>query len=439
MKHPARLRARAARVVAAVAAGKSLQSALPAEVETASHDNAALQALVYGTVRSYIKLQALLEQLLDRPLKKRDAVMRALLLVGLFELRAGQTPDHAVVAETVNACGLLGRQHVQGLVNAVLRRFLRERVELEAAVDAVEHQRLMQPQWLHEALQSDWPEQWRQVADASNQQPPMWLRVNSLRGDAAAYGRELRDQLALDAEPHPAAPDALRLARPLPVAVLPGFAHGRVSVQDAGAQLAASLLGIQAGERVLDACAAPGGKTAHLAERSGDQASIMALDISAERLVKVQDTSRRLGLQSIKPVLGDAQSPADWWDGQPFDRILLDAPCSASGVIRRHPDIRLLRRPDDIAAMAQLQLAILAALWPLLKPRGRLLYVTCSVLRAENESVVSRFLQQTPDAAPVSLPAGLPGRAAGPGWQVLPGETGMDGFYYACLGKSQNA
>lgn len=439
MKNPARLRARAARVVAAVISGKSLQSVGPGELQRATPDGASLQALVYGTLRCYFRLQPLLDQLLDRPLKKRDAVLGALLLVGLFELCDRQTPEHAVVAETVNAAGMLGRGHAGGLVNAVLRRFLRERAGLEAAVDAVEHQYFMQPQWLHEALQTDWPGQWRQIADANNQHPPMWLRVNCLRGDVAAYQQLLRDRLAMEAEPHPVVAGALRLAKPVPVTALPGFGQGQVSVQDAAAQLAARLLNIRAGERVLDACAAPGGKSAHLAELGGDRASIIALDINAERLAKIDDTVTRLGLESVMPIPGDARLPAEWWDGRPFDRILLDAPCSASGVIRRHPDIRLLRRPGDIAALAELQLEILTALWPLLKPGGTLLYVTCSVLRAENESVVARFLGHTPDAEPGSLPGNLPGRAAGPGWQVLPGETGMDGFYYACLGKSPTA
>jgi 16S rRNA (cytosine967-C5)-methyltransferase len=317
------------------------------------------------------------------------------------------------------------------MVNAVLRRFLRERDALAARLEPDRALRSAHPAWLVEALERAWPAQVESVLEANNQRPPLWLRVNRMRLDRDAYASRLVTA-GFAAHPHEQAPEALRVEPATDVKSLPGFADGDVSVQDAAAQLAVELLAPLPGERLLDACAAPGGKTGHLLERTGDRADLTALDISAVRLQRVADNLARLGLHA-KLVEGDAAAPAAWWDGQRFDRILLDVPCSATGVIRRHPDIKLLRRPADIPAFAARQSGLLQAIWPLLKPGGVLLYTSCSVLPDENERVVGRFLQERPDARD-QTPLRRPGMA-GPGYQVLPGERAMDGFYYACLGK----
>lgn len=434
MSASARLRAVTAQVIAAVIRGESLQTALPGRLAP-DQDSAQTQALCYGTLRGYTRLDALLSILLDRPLKPRDAQLRALLLLGLFELGEGRTPDHAVVAETVNACQHLQLGHARGLVNAILRRYLRERASLEKQIDTQPHVRWGQPAWLHNALIQDWPHDWQSIAEANNAHPPMWLRVNRRAGSVTDYQQELLTADIAGAARHPFVQEALRLQQPMPVTALPGFAAGKVSVQDAGAQLAAHLLGAAPGEKILDACAAPGGKTAHIAELSNCECRITALDVSSDRLERVQENATRLRLENITACVGDAGAPDDWWDGEPFDRILLDVPCSATGVIRRHPDIRLLRRAADIEPLVRAQRRLLTQLWPLLKPGGRLLYSTCSVLRAENQQVVAAFEGEAAGAISQPLPEAMPGRSVDGGRQILPGETDMDGFYYACLVK----
>lgn len=434
MSASARIRARAAETVTKVLDGASLQAALPTAGK-GRESNAQLQALCYGTLRAFVRLDALLDLLLTRPLKARNRVLRGLLLVGLFELDDERTPAHAVVAETVNACKVLRLDQARSLINAVLRRYLRERDQLEKQVVEEAHVRWCQPAWLHNRMVQDWPDHWQRVAEANNSSPPLWLRVNRRAGSLADYEKELLETGLAGFRRHPSASHALRLDEPVPVTALPGFAEGKVSVQDAGAQLAADLLGVAPGLSVLDACAAPGGKTAHLAEIADCAASVVALDASEQRLERVRENIARLRLENVEICHGDATQPDGWWSGNEFDRILLDAPCSATGVIRRHPDIRILRRESDIAAMAAVQLSMLESLWPLLKPGGLLLYVTCSVLREENEHVIDAFAGNRKDALLRSVPAGLPGQVAGKGWQILPGETDMDGFYYACLVK----
>ena len=334
------------------------------------------------------------------------------------------------VAETVAAVRPLRKPWAAGLVNAVLRSALRRRAELEALIEADAEARAAHPRWLLDWLRRDWPDDWPAIVAANNVRPPFTLRINRLRLDREAYRQRLATA-GYDAGPA-AAETALTLSTPTDPAILPGFAEGWVSVQDAGAQLAASLLAARPGQRVLDACAAPGGKTGHLLECAPDL-DLTALDCDAGRLERVRDTLARLRLNA-RLLAGDARRPADWWDGARYDRILLDAPCSATGVIRRHPDIKLLRRESDIAALAERQQALLTGLWPLLRPDGRLLYVTCSVLRAENERVVAAFLATHPDAHEQPIVAGW-GRVLSHGRQILPGESGMDGFYYAVLGK----
>ncbi len=425
-------RAQAARAVHAVRVqGRSLDDALAeAATEVALRDRPLLQALAYGTVRWHRRLAGFTDRLLTRPLQPRDAILADLLAVGLFQLEAMRVPPRAAVHATVAATEVLHRPRARGLVNAVLRRFQRERDSLVRAVDAQPAFRHAFPDWLYAALAEDWPEEVEALATASNAVPPMWLRVNAARGSREAYA----DRLAAAghaARSHPEAPEALCLETPAEVAALPGWAPGDVSVQDAAAQLAARLLAPAPGQRVLDACAAPGGKTAHLLETTPGVAELVALDVSPGRLAELERGLARLSLRA-RCLVGDAAHPAAWWDGRPFDRILIDAPCSATGVIRRHPDIKLLRRPEDVDRLVGLQAAILDALWPLLAPGGRLVYATCSVLRRENDSQIAAFLQRTPDAilAPDSGVISRPGR------QILTGETNMDGFYYACLQHS---
>ncbi len=427
------IRAVAAQVLGQVLGeGRSLAVALPPALERAApRDRGLLRELCYGVCRWQPELQLLLDGLLDRPLDSREPVARALLLIGLYQLRHLRIPDHAAVAETVAAARQLRKPWAASLTNAVLRSFLRRRAELLARVEADAEARTAHPRWLLEWLQRDWPDDWPAIVAANNARPPFAVRVNPQRLSRNDYCSQLA-AVGKVAEPVAMVATALALAEPVEAAALPGFAEGWVSVQDAAAQLAAPLLAVEPGMRVLDACAAPGGKTAHLLECAPDL-DLTALDQAAERLERVRDNLNRLRLEA-RLVAGDATCPADWWDGVPYSRILVDAPCSATGVIRRHPDIKLLRRETDIAALADRQRAMLTALWPLLRPGGRLLYATCSVLRQENEQVVAAFLAARPEAREHRIAADW-GRALGHGRQILPGEAGMDGFYYAVLVK----
>ncbi len=434
----ARVRAAAAEVVdAVVRSGKSLDTALPAhESRVAGDDRALLRLLCYGTLRRHWRLQFWIGQLLERPLKPGDSVINALLAIGLYQLTETRIPDHAVVSQTVEASRLLRRPKLAGLLNAVMRRFLREDTGSTApdSAEAVHDH----PQWLIDAIQRDWPGHGDAILAANNARAPMWLRVDASRATAAEYVQQLTEA-GIAAEPFDLIDGAVKLAEPLPVADLPGFAEGLVSVQDAAAQLAAPWLLQGGGRRVLDACAAPGGKSGHLLELGGTAIDLTCVDRDPERLRAVEDNLRRLG-RSATLVCGDASTPQAWWDGSAFDAILLDAPCSATGVIRRHPDIKLLRRPADIAALAGLQRRLLDRAWPLLAPGGRLLYVSCSVLAAENDEVLRPYLETTPDARENdalqnnNIRDVMQRKACG--FQVLPGTADMDGFYYACLEKA---
>ncbi len=434
MSRGAPVRAAAARAVAdVVGTGRSLDESLPQALAAlrSDRDRALCQAMSYGALRDYPRTSVILERLLSRPLKRGEHLLEALLHVGIHQIAAMQTPDHAAVAATVDAVALLGRPRARGLVNAVLRRFIRERAGLLAAADACETGRYAHPAWMIERVRRDWPEDWPSILEANNRRPPMWVRVNRLRCDPDGWRERLGDGEAATAS---FAPSAVCLSRPQDVDALPGFRDGHVSVQDAGAQLAAQLVAPAPGERILDACAAPGGKTTHLLELC-PESRVVAVDSAAARLRRVEENLRRLGL-TADCVRADAACPADWWDGEPFDAILLDAPCTASGVIRRHPDIKLLRRETDVADLAAAQARLLVGLWPLLAPGGRLVYVTCSVFRAEGDEVVVPFADSTPDAR-IRPPEALGdwGRPLTAGRQLLPGATGTDGFYYACLIK----
>lgn len=426
------VRAIAARSLGQVlCAGKSLTVVLPPALkQVAPRDRGLLQELCYGVCRWQPMLQALLDRLVDRPLDPREPTLRALLLTGLYQLHHLRIPEHAAVAETVTAARQLGKSRAAGLVNAVLRAFPRRREELLAALEMDREARTAHPYWLLAALERDWPDDWPAIVAANNARPPLTLRVNLRRIDREVYRSRLAEA-GWTAAPA-AAPTALTLAEPVEPTLLPGFAEGWISIQDAAAQWAAPLLDLRPGLRVLDACAAPGGKTGHLLE-CAPGLDLTALDRDSVRLERVRETLARLR-SSARLVVGDAVEPAEWWDGVPYDRILVDAPCSATGVIRRHPDIKQLRRERDIAALAESQRAMLSSLWPLLRPEGLLLYATCSVLRQENEEVVAAFLAAHPEARERPIVADW-GRVRPHGRQILPGEAGMDGFYYAVLVK----
>jgi 16S rRNA (cytosine967-C5)-methyltransferase len=430
-KHDAR--AIAAEVLADVALrGTSLRERLqPAQSKLAdARDRAFLTALCAEGARWWLRLDKALDGLLQQPLRKREPALHALLVLGLVQLEILQLPPHAAVAATVEATRVLQRGGFSNLANAVLRRWLRERDALNARLDKDTPTRTAHPRWLVEALARDWPEHADAILAANNVPSPPMLRVNARRATREGVIGELADA-GIRAQPHPWLHDALQLDAHADLARLPGFGQGHFSVQDGAAQCAADLMGLQDGVRVLDACAAPGGKACHMLERADLRLS--ALEREPARAVSIRANLERLNL-ACELRAGDAGEPTAWWDGKPFDRILLDAPCSATGVIRRHPDIKLHRRAGDIPQLSREQSRLLAALWPLLAPRGKLVYATCSVLREENERVVDAFLDTHPEAQ--SGPCNLPvGRAAGAGWQVLPGEGGLDGMYYALIEK----
>jgi len=415
----------------------SLDSALRAlHAQVPESERGLWRELCYGVLRWYPRLQAFADALLDRPLKAKDEDLRLAILLGLYQLQETRIPAHAAVAETVALAQRLHKPWGSGLINAVLRRYQREQASLVQQVLHNEVAATAHPGWLLRQFRSDWPDDWPALVEANNRRPPMVLRVNPARQGRDAYLKQLQ-AAGLAARPLVHAPCALQLATAVDVHVLPGFDAGAVSVQDGAAQLAAGLLAPPPGARVLDACAAPGGKTAHLLESlgaAGDAAPrVTAVESSAPRTKLIEATLARLGL-SAQVITADAAAPGNWWDGAAFDRILLDAPCSGSGVIRRHPDIKLLRRPEDVAALAATQAALLAALWSLLKPGGMLLYATCSVLRREGEAVVQAFLAAHADAREVVIAAAW-GRPGAVGRYVLTGDDDMDGFYYARLQK----
>ncbi len=355
-----------------------------------------------------------------------------LILLGLYQLIYMRTPPHAAVGETVEAAHLLNKKWAVGLINAVLRRFQRESESLLAKVDKVDAARYATPPWLLELLQGAWPGEWREIVTQANGHPPMSLRVNLSRIGRDDYLNQLH-QREIAAQPIPYTEAGLYLEQPLNVGELPGFDDGLVSVQDGGAQLAAPLLDLQAGQQLLDVCAAPGGKSCHILEIAPQGVVLTALDIDPQRLERVEQNLTRLGL-SAKVSQGDAAAPEGEWAESAYDRILLDVPCSATGVIRRHPDIKLLRRAGDIATLVATQQQILDAVWPLLKRGGMLLYATCSLLPQENDQQMTRFLGRHEDAREQPINASW-GHQCPVGRQTLPGESTMDGFFYACLEK----
>ena len=400
-------------------------------------DPSAVRAIALGTLRWYLRLVPALEPLLARPETLAGGV-RALLAVAAHQVEYSRNAPEATVDAAVDAARLLGMKRATGLVNAVLRRFVSERGALLARVDTNLAAKTAHPPWLAEQICAAWPERGVEVLLANNAHPPMTLRVDLTRTSVVDYLARLAER-SIDAQLIQWAPAAVSLDRPVALSDLPGFADGLVSVQDAGAQLAAPLLRASSGMRVLDMCAAPGGKTGHLLELLGEAADLTALDIDAGRTALIADNLRRLR-RSARLCVGDARDTGSFRDSRPFDRILVDAPCSSTGVIRRHPDIKLLRRPGDLPAFAATQLAILRAAVTMLSAGGRLLYSTCSVLPQENEQVVAALIAAEPVMRPVALPVAeqVPGAIERRlGVQLLPGTAaGTDGFYYACLEKT---
>jgi 16S rRNA (cytosine967-C5)-methyltransferase len=409
----------AAIVVARVAAGASLADEFERIAEEGATPRAALIDLTHGTLRRYGRGPAIVRQLSRRG--EGDALVEALLWCALYALESGRYAEYTVVDQAVRACAALERWSAKGYVNALLRSYLRERGSLEARIRADAVARHQHPRWWIDIVRNAYPSAWEAILDAGNSHPPMCLRVNARRGSVSDYQARLAaDGIAA----RPLGAQALLLERPLPVERLPGFDSGEVSVQDAGAQRAAHCLELAAGQRVLDACAAPGGKSGHILELAA--VTLTALDADAKRCARLERNLRRLGL-AARVINADCTRLADWWDGVPFDRILADVPCSASGVARRHPDIKWLRRNNDIPAFAKRQAAMLHALWQVLQPNGKLLYATCSVFPSENDAVIDSFVARAQRAVRLPLPDGAPA-------QGLPGAE-HDGFFYALIQK----
>lgn len=425
-------RAAAARVLAAVLRdGRSLRAALAPVLPTLEEprDRALVEALVFAALRGRVRYEALLQRLLERPLPRKLAEVQALLLVGLTQLDAlGITPYAAISASAEAARGLGHPRHV-GLVNAVLRRFQREQAALLAALAADPALAHGHPAWLAEALHVAYPDAAEAVMRANLSEAPLWLRTNPLRVARDDYLARLAAE-GIAAEAPAWLPQAVCLQQRLAPTRLPGWDEGWVSVQDGSAQAAVEALDARPGQRVLDACAAPGGKTAHLQERAGGTLDLWAVERDPARAERLSANLARLGL-SARLQTADAADPG-WWDGQPFDRILLDAPCSATGIVRRQPDILVHRRAQDLAPLLAEQARLLEALWPMLRGGGRLVYATCSVLPDENARQIDAFLARHPDARALQAPLPL-GRPSGAGFQRLPGEDSMDGFFVALL------
>ncbi|QKJ85395.1 Ribosomal RNA small subunit methyltransferase B [Paramixta manurensis] len=429
MKKQSNLRSLAAQTIERVIEqGQSLSTVLPAaQKKLAEKDSALLQELCFGVLRTLPQLEGIIGALMARPMTGKQRSIHFLIMVGLYQLIYTRIPPHAALAETVEGAVALQRPQLKGLINGVLRQFQRQQDELLANVKTGPQQYL-HPGWLLTRFQQAWPDHWEQIVEANNQRPPMWLRVNRQHHSRDAWLALLRES-GKNAEPHPYIADALRLDTPSAVSQLPGFERGWVTVQDASAQGCVALLDPQDGEYILDLCAAPGGKTTHILE-AAPGAEVLAVDVDAQRLARVSENLRRLNMQA-EVRQGDGRTPEKWSDERLFDRILLDAPCSATGVIRRHPDIKWLRRNTDIDELATLQREILDAIWPRLKSGGTLLYATCSILPEENHLQISAFLNRHTDAGLVPL-----SDDPQPGRQVFPHPEGGDGFFYAKLIKN---
>lgn len=428
------VRVAAAKTVAAVIGkGISLNQCLPEFGDKVSdRDQALLSELVYGSLRKFPANKKIIEKLLEKPLKQKEIAITALLACALYQIVDTRIPVHAILNESVAACKKLQRPWAKGLVNALLRRFIREREQIEASLLNEPEYLFAHPQWLIDRIGNSWPGDLKDIISANDQRAPMTLRVNKLCMTRKDYlSTYFADGTAVVTQYSNA---GIQLQQPVAISEVPGFGAGLVSVQDEAGQLAASILDARPGQRVLDACSAPGGKACHILELAPGIKQLIAVDIDRSRLARVRENLDRLKLTALL-VQADVADTASWWDGQSFDRILLDAPCSATGVIRRHPDIKLLRKSADIDKLAEQQLAILSKLWPTLQIGGRLLYATCSVLTEENDGVIEKFMGSVPNCnlLATNIQAGVDTRF---GRQLFPVGGAHDGFYYAMLGKS---
>ena len=427
------VRVAAAKAISDVIQGASLSRVLPKFQETVwPTDRSLLAEVCYGTCRYYHLFSRVLQQMLKKPLRKRDTDIRALLLSGFYQIAKMRTAPHAVVDESVKAARLLGKPALSGMVNGVLRRFQREQDTLLEQASRDQASAYALPAWLYQQLQTDWQAKAAGICEALLAAPPLVLRVNLQQQDVKEYLNRLEHE-ELSASNVSGVDTAVLVDKPVPVEKLPGFYDGCVSVQDAGAQLAAELLDPEAGSQVLDACAAPGGKTCHMLERQPGL-KMTAIDIDQARIKKITSNLERLKLEA-EVVCGDAANPTGLWSNKQYDAILLDVPCSATGVLRRHPDIRMLRHQQDIAGLVSQQRSIMEHIWPLLKPGGRMLYATCSLLSAENEKQVDWFLKRD-DVFELPLEPRVEHVKRSHGIQTVPGVCNMDGFYYALLKKT---
>jgi 16S rRNA (cytosine967-C5)-methyltransferase len=423
----------ALKIIQQVFKGRSLASAKELASALDNQQRGLAMELVQGVLRWRWKLEALLSQLMKKPLRSKEQEVKLLLLMALYELMELSTPDYAVVNETVQLSRGLNKSWASGLVNGVLRSFVRDREACLSSLDTDDVASYSHPEWFINLLRKDWPAHWQEILQANNQRPPLWLRVNRLQQETQQYKKQLEEQ-EIESSVHPVAMHALKLERSIDVFSLPGFEQGAVSIQDAGAQLAADLLEVQSGQKVLDLCAAPGGKTCHILEIEPELKKLVAVELEEQRMQRVKENLLRLHLDA-ELIVADASDSSTWWDGELFDRILVDAPCSASGVIRRHPDIKSLRREDDLSSLVQIQQQILQQAWSMLSHGGLLLYVTCSVFRQENEVQIGRLLDKQEDADEVVIDASW-GVPCEHGRQLLPGEDDSDGFYFACVRRA---
>ncbi len=433
-----------------VFSGQSLSAAQVNTIDKLddARDRGLANEIVNGVLRWRWQLEFFVSRLLKKPLKKKDIDVQLILLMAIYELKDCRTPDYAVINDSVELVRKSGKKWAAGLVNAVLREFTREQEKLISSIND-DQVRYSHPDWILKKIKKDWPQDqvygWQKILDANNQRPAFWLRVNQLQSNAVQY-QQLLTELEIESEVSLLADHALKLSQGIDVRQLPGFSDGVVSVQDVGAQLSAQLLEASADHRVLDLCAAPGGKTCHILERTNTQDKLIAVEFDEKRMQRVIENLQRLKLSGtardgarVKLIVADARDYKQWWDGEAFDRILIDAPCSASGVIRRHPDIKTLRRESDIEQLVKMQSEILLSAWQMLKPGGELLYVTCSIFKDENQHQIAKFLALNSnagnDAAEIKIQADW-GVACDYGRQLFPGEQDADGFYFCKLKKT---
>jgi len=418
---------------AVVEQGKSLTEELPKQqLKADAKDKGLLQELCYGVLRYLPELEHDVRQLMDKPLTGKQRLFHFLILVGIYQFKYTRIPDHAAVGETVAAAPILKNKRLKGLINGVLRNFQRQQQDQPANKPLPDAIKYNHPSWFIKKVQHAYPQDWQDILSANQQKPPMWLRVNQQHHNIAEY-LELLLQADIKVTLVDEFSGAIQLSSAQDVNNLPGFEQGWVSIQDGAAQQAAILLNAQSGENILDCCAAPGGKTCHILEQTNN-ITMTAIDLAPQRLTRVTENLTRLHLNA-NVIAGDAANPQDWWDGKPFDRILLDAPCSGTGVIRRHPDIKWLRKASDIKVLTQLQQQILTSIWPLLKVGGTLIYATCSLLPEENSEQIDSFLNNTDNAELIKITQEN-SETEKIGWQILPNEKGMDGFYYASIKKT---